>query len=87
MDADPLNFEEARRKRDANPSLVPCARCGKCIVATATRCPECGVHFAGQAQDFSHPSEFELKPVGVPKWVVALAVLTLFALLVGLLWR
>lgn len=84
---EPLSFEDARRKRDENASLVPCARCGKRIVATATRCPECGVHFGGQAQEFAHASERDTQPAGAPKWVVALAVLTLLALLVGALWR
>ena len=56
---EPLNFEEHRRRRDDNPSLVPCARCGQRVLATATRCPECGVHFQGEAQEFTHESEHE----------------------------
>lgn len=87
MDDGPLSFEDARRKRDDNASLVPCARCGKRVVATATRCSECGVHFGGQAQEFAHASANESPPAGAPRWVVALAVLTLLALLVGALWR
>jgi predicted amidophosphoribosyltransferase len=77
----PLNFEEHRRKRDENPSLVPCARCGKRILATATRCPECGVHFQGEAQEFTHVSEREAPKSGLPMWVLLLAVLLLFAML------
>jgi len=56
MSEDILNFEEHRRRRDENASLVRCARCGKMILATATTCAECGVHFQGEAQDFLHPS-------------------------------
>jgi hypothetical protein len=45
MSDDPLNFEEHRRRCEEDASTVRCARCKKWIVATATRCPECGVHF------------------------------------------
>lgn len=82
---EPLSFEEHRRKRDDNPSLVPCAKCGKRILATATRCPECGVHFQGEAQEFTHASEREPPARGVPAWVIALAVLFLFAMLIGVI--
>ena len=82
-DDEPLNFEEYRRKRDANPSLVPCAKCGKRILATATRCPECGVNFQGQAQEFTHGSEREPTTGNSPTWVIVLAALLLLAILVG----
>lgn len=39
--------------RAEGPSHVPCAHCDAMIIASATRCPECGVHFRGQAQDFN----------------------------------
>ena len=85
-DADePMSFEEYRRKRDENPSLVPCARCGKAILATATRCPECGVHFGGEAQEFTHESERAAPRPGTPAWVIVLAVLVLLAMLLGVL--
>ena len=83
MSDEPLNFEEARRRRDENPSLVRCARCGKMIVATATRCPECGVHFQDEAQEFNHPSEESAESSGTARWVVILAVLLLLAMLVA----
>jgi hypothetical protein len=57
MSEDILSFEEYRRRRDENASMVHCARCGVRILATATTCAECGVHFQGEAQDFLHPSE------------------------------
>ncbi len=82
---EPLNFEAHRRRRDENPSLVPCARCGKTILATATRCPECGIHFQGEAQDFVHESERDVSTRSTPAWVVALAVLVLIAMLIGVL--
>lgn len=84
-DDEPLNFEEHKCRRDRNPSLVPCAKCGKTIVATATRCPECGVHFQGEAQEFTHESEREPPTSGAPKWVVMIALLLLLAMLVGVL--
>lgn len=79
-----LNFEKHRRQREENASVVRCVRCGRWIVATATRCPECGVHFQGEAQDFSHPSE---RPTGsgTPSWVVVVVILLLVALVVSVL--
>jgi hypothetical protein len=82
---EPLSFEEHQRKRDANPSLVPCAKCGKRILATATRCPECGIHFQGQAQEFTHESESEPATNGTPKWVIVVAVLLLLSMLLGVI--
>jgi hypothetical protein len=82
---EPLSFEEHRRKRDENPSLVPCARCGKRIFATATRCPECGIHFQGEAQEFTHNSERELGSGSTPTWVIVLAALLLLAMLIAVL--
>jgi hypothetical protein len=77
-----LNFEDHRQRRE-DAGLVRCARCGRLILATVTRCPECGVHFQGEAHDFLHPSE---RPAGgLPGWVVALAVVLLAAIAVGLL--
>ena len=79
---EPLSFEAHRRRRDENPSL---ARCGKTILATATRCPECGVHFQGAAQEFTHDSERDAPTRRAPVWVLVLAVLVLFAMLIGVL--
>jgi len=85
VDDEPLNFEEHRRRREENASTVRCVKCGEWIVATVTRCPECGVHFQGEAQDFSHPSERLADQSGFPKWVVIVAVLLLVAMLIGML--
>jgi hypothetical protein len=52
-----LNFEEHRRRRDADPTRVRCARCGKLIPMAAARCPNCGVHFQGEAFQFTHTAE------------------------------
>jgi hypothetical protein len=82
---EPLSFEEHRRRRDDNPSLVPCVRCGKRILATATRCPECGVHFQGEAQEFTHESEREPSTAGAPVWVIVVAVLLVLAMLIGVI--
>jgi hypothetical protein len=81
VDDEILSFEEHRRRRDEHASLVRCTRCGRMILATATRCSECGVHFQGEAQDYLHPSE---QPTGGRSaWVVALAVLLLAAVIIG----
>lgn len=85
MDDELLSFEEHRRRRDENASSVRCARCGESILATTTRCPECGVHFQGEAQDYAHSSEKPSGECGSPRWVVAVAVLLLIAMAVGVL--
>ncbi|HJZ54942.1 MAG TPA: hypothetical protein VKE74_08275 [Gemmataceae bacterium] len=85
MSDEPLSFEEHRKRQEENASTVRCAKCGKWIVATATRCPECGVHFQGEAQDFTHPSEQEAEGRGVPTWVHVIAALLLLAMLVAMI--
>jgi hypothetical protein len=83
MGGDTLSFEEHRRRRDENPSLVRCARCGKMILATVTGCPECGVHFQGQAQEYLHPSE---RPTNCHAgWVVVLAVVLALVTVISVL--
>lgn len=84
MDDEPLSFEEHRRRREENASTVRCARCREWIVATATKCPECGVRFEGEAQDFA-PEEGSAGERGTPRWVLLLAVLLLLTMLVAVL--
>jgi len=82
-----LSFEEHRKRREANASTVRCAKCAKWIVATATRCPECGVHFQGEAQDFADPAN-ETTSHGTPKWVLVLAALLVVAMFIGAIsWK
>ena len=83
MNDESLNFEEHHRRREENASVVRCARCKQWIVATATKCPECGVHFQGEAQDFA--DEPTPKDGGFATWVVVVAVLLLITFLVGVL--
>jgi hypothetical protein len=78
-----LSFEEYRRRRDENPDRVRCARCGKSILATVIRCPECGVHFQGEAYEFTHPSQRGSGRTRTRRWVVAVAVVLLAALVLG----
>ena len=85
MSDEPLNFEEFRRRREENASTVRCAKCGEWIVATATRCPACGVHFQGEAQEFASESGSAGGRSGKPVWVIVLAVLVLLAMVVGVL--
>ena len=82
MSDQPLNFEEHRRRRDENASTVRCARCGKWIAATVTKCPECGVNFQGEAQYFTHPSEAGGRS-GLPGWAIGLAVLLIAAIAIA----
>jgi hypothetical protein len=87
MADDVLNFEEHRRRREENATLVRCARCGKMIAASATRCPECGVHFQGEAQDFTHPSEQGTGDGRLSRWWVVVAVILVAALMIGAVGR
>ena len=75
-----ISFESYRQKRDEN--SVRCAKCGKWIIPTATQCPECGIHFQGQAQDFDHPSE---RSSSAPRsfFFVAIVLFALAATIVG----
>ena len=82
-----FSLEEHRRRREENAALVRCARCGKMILASAVRCPECRIHFKGAAQDYLHPTE-RPQERRLPWWVVALAALLVLALALGALgWR
>lgn len=84
MADDILNFNEHRR-RDGNDDLVRCARCGKMILATAMRCPECGVHFQGQAYEFDKSSE--RKATGRPIWIMVIAILALLTFVLSIFPR
>ena len=83
MSDDVLSFEEHYRRREGNATLVRCARCGKMIMATATRCPECGVYFQREAQEFTHPSEREAGSKPVSGWWIVLALTLVAALMLG----
>ncbi len=83
MDDDIISFEKHRQRREKNASLVRCARCGKMILATATQCPECGIHFQGEAQDYLHRSE--RTSGGQPRWVTVVAVVLLVVLIISFL--
>jgi hypothetical protein len=84
MSDEPLNFEEHRRRRQADAELVPCAKCKTRIPALSTRCPECGVHFSGVAEDFVQEG---VGGRGTPTWVVVVAVLLLMVVLTSLFGR
>jgi len=53
------------------------------ILTTAVRCPECGVHFQGEAGDFLHRSEQIAGAGRIQTWVFVVAVLLLGALLLS----
>lgn len=80
-----LSFEDHQRRLDDNASVVRCARCGKWILATSTRCPECGVHFQGAAVEFTHASEAETSRRSMPMWVVVMTAALLAAVLLAVL--
>ncbi len=75
---DILRIEDHEPYHGDDDDSVPCARCGKLISATSLRCPECGVHFQGQAQFFVHESERSDDAARAnPSWVVIVAIVLL----------
>ena len=81
-----LNFEEYRRRADADPNRVRCAKCGTRIPMDATRCPECGVHFQGEAFQFTYAADAEPRRSVRGKLVVGLLVAAVvLAVVAGLL--
>ena len=52
MSEDILSFDEHRRRRDENASSIRCTLCGKRILATASRCSDCGIRGIAGAVDF-----------------------------------
>ncbi|WP_422928662.1 hypothetical protein [Singulisphaera sp. PoT] len=71
------------RERPDEDELVKCARCGAMIPGTSTRCPECRVHFQGEAQDFYHESEREERHPWNKSWAVAIVVVLLVLMILG----
>ncbi len=78
-----LSFSNHRRPDDDD--LVRCARCGKKILGTVVRCPECGVHFQSEASFFQHPSEVQ-KP-SKPFWGVVVAIVLVVVYLLSMILR
>jgi hypothetical protein len=56
-----IDFEEARRRLEDDPTRVRCAHCGRWIVATEDRCAKCGTRFAGAAMQFTHEATDDLR--------------------------
>jgi|GEM_PF-1947404 len=75
----PNNYEEYEEDRD---TLVRCARCGKLIPPRSIRCPQCKVHFQGEAQDFFHESEREENVRSSRTWIVVVAMLLIATFIV-----
>ena len=61
---------------EPGPGEVPCIRCGEPVFGYVLRCPYCGVHFSGRAEDFA-PRE------GMSRRTKALVVLVAVALLLA----
>ena len=45
---------DAHLMDDDPQQTVPCARCGEHVWAYAQRCPNCGVHYSGEAWQFRY---------------------------------
>lgn len=89
MDDDPpiLKFDE-HCDAAAEDTRVRCPKCRKRIFMHATQCEYCGIHFEGEAWEFS-PSirqNSRTAPFGIPGWVLAVvATIVLVALLLSML--
>lgn len=76
-----ISFSE-RSKHVGVDSTVRCSRCNKLILMHSTQCEHCGIHFSGEAWEFSPSTEIEAAPPGrISKWVIAVVVFILIATL------
>jgi hypothetical protein len=95
MDDDVLRFDDYRKRRgrgdddsdggNDDENVVRCARCGQRIPAISLQCPQCRVHFRGEAQDFIHPDEQRRPTAGGRFWMMIVAGLLIAALVAGAL--
>ena len=51
------DFEKHKQAIERDPNRVRCAHCGAWVPARAEKCRSCGVHFKGEAFQFSHASD------------------------------
>lgn len=81
-DDDPgtVNFEERRRSAVAD-ERVRCPRCNKLILMHEVRCEHCGLHFAGEAWQFS-PSTAPRTASSRSRWLTLAIVTVLLVALV-----
>ena len=71
--------------REGKASTVPCPRCHALVPAAGTMCPECGLHFRGQAGDFAPEADKTRKPHRAMR-IVAILILVgvALAIVIGL---
>jgi DNA-directed RNA polymerase subunit RPC12/RpoP len=72
---------EARRESAAADPMVRCPRCGKRIHMYDVRCEHCGLHFDGEAWEFSPSTLHPARPsfFGMPRWLVPLVVIAVLS--------
>jgi hypothetical protein len=77
---DTIRFAD-RREAAADDTTVRCPRCRKLIEMHERRCEHCGLHFAGEAWEFSPSSHSHAgwNQFGMPRWLVVIAVMSLVA--------
>jgi hypothetical protein len=63
--------------------MVRCAHCRRVIPATVIRCPECGVHFQGEARDFASPEIRCEERKRKRLWMAAIAIMLVLAIILG----
>jgi len=78
-DPDIISFQQRSRQVDLD-TTVRCPRCNRLILMNATSCEYCGVHFNGEAWQFSPSTKQTIVSDGrLSKWVIAVIVLILAA--------
>ncbi len=76
-----ISFTE-RSKQLSLDSTVRCSRCNKLILMHSTRCEHCGIHFSGEAWQFSPSSEINVRQVSrASKWLITILVFVIVSML------
>ena len=77
-----INFEQNRKSAEAD-NRARCARCKKFIFMHDVKCEHCGMHFNGEAWQFSPStkSHRSASVMGIPRWLMVLAAIALLAVM------
>ncbi len=67
-----INFGASRDSADSD-DQVRCPRCKKFVFLHDTRCEHCGLHFQGEAWQFSPSTRNSTSSIflGMPRWLIA----------------
>ncbi len=79
-----LSFAEHRESAERD-TEVRCPKCGKWILMHSTCCDHCGIHFSGEAWEFSPSTKIPSSSMSIrSRWiVVVVVVISLIAVLLA----